>query len=106
MSERNFRKTELETEISNIVIASIGLTLVLTVAAMAAVFAVNNQFSALDRKFEATDCRICFCSILLSVLGNRAANERSEMVEKRWPTPLLLENPNWFASDWCVSEIW
>ena len=94
MSERNFRKAELETEISNNVIASIGLTLVLTVAAMAAVFAVNNQFSTLERKFEATSCRICFYSMLLSVLGNRAANERSEMVEKRWRTPLFLENAN------------
>ena len=48
----------METDVSNIVIASIGWTLVLTVAVVAAVFAVNNQFSALDRKFEAIDHKI------------------------------------------------
>ena len=48
----------METDISQIVVASIGWTLVLTVAVVAAVFAVNNQFSGLDRKFEAIDRKI------------------------------------------------
>ena len=53
---------QMEIDVSNIVLASIGWTLVLTVAVMAAVFAVNAQFSSLenkfDRKFEALENKI------------------------------------------------
>ena len=42
----------MEIDVSNIVLASIGWTLVLTVAVIAAVFAVNAQFSSLENKFD------------------------------------------------------
>lgn len=46
------RDDQMEIDVSNIVLASIGWTLVLTVAVMAAVFAVNAQFSSLENKFD------------------------------------------------------
>ena len=42
----------METIMSTIVLASIGWTLLLTASVVAAVFAVNSKFDALENKFD------------------------------------------------------